>query len=363
MSASFYTGITMKYLLAVLLSLSSSVAVSHVEHHEANIKHKSDKPTQSELVSEIKQLISKAKANRDEKTYKQVLSKINIEEVLNPILFLYMADAQQYFHQFDEALYTLELATELPGAGLMKANILMTQGRFNEATKTCRQLVGKIDELLAITCYSHAISLNGQLEKGYNALSTFVKSKEDKRKKDLQWSYAVLGEMSERLSMLKHAEDYYSKALTINANDVSSRMALSDILIDQKRFDDVVKLTEKNLRYDPVLLRYVRALNIQGDKRMNGYFCELKRRVLSYKNKKEHLHYDTKSEYQLYFTDDIEAAMKDIQQHWNQQKLPRDARLISKVGVLKGAFDVLDEVRQWQLANKLEDQALTQILN
>lgn len=353
----------MKYLLAVLLSLSSSIAVAHVEHHETNIKQKSGNSTQSELVSEIKQLIAIAKAKRDEKSYKQILSKIKIEEVLNPVLFLYMADAQQYFHQFDEALYTLELATELPGAGLMKANILMTQGRFKEATKTCRQLVGKIDELLAITCYSQAISLNGQLEKGYKVLSAFVRSIKDNRENDLQWTYAVLGEMSERLNKLKQAEEYYEKALKIDTNDVSSRIALSDILIDQKRFDDVIKLTEKNLRYDPVLLRYVRALNIQGDKRMNGYFCELKRRVLSYKNKKEHLHYDTKSEYQLYFTDDIETAMKDIQQHWNQQKLPRDARLISKVGVLKGEFEVLDEVRQWQLANKLEDQALTQILN
>lgn len=353
----------MKYLLAVLLSLNSSVILAHVEHHDTNIRFKSNKSDQSEFVTEIKQLVNKAKASRDEKSYKKVLSKIKIEEVLNPVLFLYKADAQQYFHQFDEALYTLELATELPGAGLMKANILMTQGRFNEAINVCRQLVGKIDEVLAITCYSHAISLNGQLKKGYDVLSTFAKSIEIQREKDLQWSYAVLGEMAERLNEVDNAEKYYSKALKIDANDVSSRIALSDILIDQKRFDDVIKLTDKNLRYDPILLRYVRALNIQGDKRMNGYFCELKRRVLSYQNKKEHLHYDTKSEYQLYFTDDLEAAMKDIQQHWNQQKLPRDARLMSKVGVLKGEFEVLDEVRQWQLANRLEDKKLTKILN
>lgn len=55
-------------------------------------------------------------------------------------------------------------------------------------------------------------------------------------------------------------------------------MALADIYINQKRYDDVIKLSKDYLKFDPVLLRYVRALNIQGDLTTNGYFCELKRK-------------------------------------------------------------------------------------
>lgn len=353
----------MKVILIIMFSSVSFFSMAHVESHEVSSQSVVSKNNKSELVTEIKQLITQAKKERDESLYKKIISKIELDEVTDSVLFLYKADAQQYLHKFDEALFTLSLATELSGAKLMKANILLTQGRYKEAAEECKQLIGKLDEVFAITCYSHAISLNGQLEKGHQLLSRFVTVLEKRKFSNLQWPYAVLGEMSERRSDYDKAELFYNKALKIDSNDVASRMALADIFIEQKRYDDALKLTSDFLKFDSVLLRYVRALNIQGDLTTNGYFCELKRRVLRYKNKQEHLHYDTKSEYQLYFTPDIDTALSDIQQHWSQQKLPRDARLISRISFIKGEIDVLDELREWQLANHLEDQSLSEILN
>lgn len=353
----------MKILLIILLSSFSYISAAHVEYNELNGGQKLLKLNNTKFVVEIKKLISQAKNERSEKLYKNIISKIKLDDVKDPVLFLYKADAQQYLHEFDEALFTLSLASELPGAKLMKANILITQGRYNEAAKECRQLVGKIDEVLSVTCYSHAVSLNGELDKGYQLLSNFIGKLKGRREKDLQWSYAVLAEMSERKSDYDQAELLYKKALNIDDNDVASRMALADIYINQKRYDDVIKLSKDYLRFDPVLLRYVRALNIKGDLTTNGYFCELKRRVLGYKKKKEHLHFDTKSEYQLYFTPDIDIALVDIKKHWEQQKLPRDARLISRISFIKGEIDLLDGMREWQMSTNLEDQSLTSILN
>lgn len=54
-------------------------------------------------------------------------------------------------------------------------------------------------------------------------------------------------------------------------------MELADIYINQKRYDDVIKLSKDYLKFDPVLLRYVRAMNIQEDLTTNGYFCEIKK--------------------------------------------------------------------------------------
>ena len=123
------------------------------------------------------------------------------------------------------------------------------------------------------------------------------------------------------------------------------------------RCAEVIEILQKNGE------SYDVALNIQGDLRTSDHFCELKRRVLSYigtsdySKQNQHLHYDLIAEYFLYFSPDSEIALNWAKKHWQQQKTPRDARLLLKVAIAANDEAVIEEVQHWQAMFQTEDKS------
>ena len=193
-------------------------------------------------------------------------------------------------------------------------------------------------------------------------LQKMVKRSENAEVLEQHWAYTTLAEMAERRNEIKTAMLFYERALKLKPNDIPSRIAYADLLISQKQYDKAQQITKDYLRNDLLLLRYVRALNIQGDMRMSDHFCDLKRRVLNYEYKKNHLHYDLMAEYYFYFSTDFDTALAYASKHWQQQKTPRDARLLATVALTAGDEDKLQAIHQWRGQRQLEDKLLDNIL-
>ena len=341
--------------------MATMIVEAHSEHsHHQNEKIELD--DRDSRLNEVRLLMDKASHGNKEDYYSQaakLLDKLKYSSVQSR---LYKAEIQQYFHQFDEAVSTLSGNRHDPATSLMRAGIYFTQGKMTLAQQECKNIFGKVDNLLAITCMAQANSLLGELDKGYQVLTAAIKHVNTDDKQSLAWAYVTLAEMSERRFDRETAKLYYLKALKLNKNDHPSRIAYADLLLEEKKYRQVLSLTKDYLQNDLVMLRYVRALNIQGDPTTSDHFCELKRRVLNYTAKNKHLHYDLLAEYYLYFSDNFEYSLQWAKQHWQQQKTPRDARLLARVAIKAVDSDSLDKISQWRTTYHVEDKGYDRLL-
>ena len=347
-------------LVVVNFCLPATYVLAHSDHR----LYDSESSRQEILaLKQVQRLIEKGSQLGEQDYYLQAEQLLDeIKQPSNEVR-LYKAQIQQYFHNFDTALELLSVNKDDPAAILLRASIYFTQGKARQAHSECKQLFGQVDNLLAITCMAQANSLLGELNKSYKVLEAAITHVKSDDKESLAWSYVVLAEMAERLSDNEQALSFYKKALAINENDIPSRIAYSDILLKEKRFKEVLSLTKNYLHNDLLMLRYVRALNIQGDLRASDHFCELKRRVLNYTDKNRHLHYDLFAEYYLYFSTNFEYSLQWAKRHWQQQKTPRDARLLAKVAIQAADQESLDQITQWRTTLMLEDKNYDQLVN
>ena len=231
-----------KILIVTSMCLATMIAEAHSEHghHQSENIELSDRDSK---LNEVTLLMDKAQHGNKEDYYSQaakLLDKLKYSSVQSR---LYKAEIQQYFHQFDEAVSTLSSNQHDPATSLMRASIYFTQGKMTLAQQECKNIFGKVDNLLAITCMAQANSLLGELDKGYQVLTAAIKHVSTDDKQSHAWAYVTLAEMSERRFDRETAKSYYLKALTLNKNDFPSRIAFADLLLEEKKYQQVLSLT------------------------------------------------------------------------------------------------------------------------
>ena len=351
----------MKYLImTVLLGMSTLVCAHQYHTHSDDDSHK---PQQDNIyLKEAVHLLQQARRDSDETKYLQA------EKILNKIsrqttqVKIYLAEIQQYFHRFDEALYTLQGIRHNTSAELLRAGIYFTQGKFSQAHAECKTLFGRADTLLAMTCTAHANSLQGELVKAYEVLEAAITHVPTKSQQAKAWALVTLAEMSERNDDAVKAKHFYSSALALNPNDLPSRIAYADILLLERDYAKTIELTKNFKSHDLLALRYIRALAHQDFNASKKEFTILKNRIENYSQEKRHLHFDLLAEYHLYFRQDPIKALYWAKRHWQQQKTPRDARLLAQLSIVAEDNTAINELKKWQQGFRLQDKKLEVLL-
>lgn len=349
------------------------IFLSQVQAHSDHIKIKSTLTNAEQKVVQhqsrlmkVEVLLDKGRSLSEEKYYRQARKILQQDKLNSPMSLVYEAEIAQYFHEFDMAIELLNKSKQNVTTHLMKANTYITQGKVEQASESCKKLYGRTETIIYMTCIAKVTSMQGKLDKSYRLMNYLITKYETDKNADktiLHWAYVTTAEMAERMNKPQVAEKYYQQSLKINQHDIATRIAYADILLANKRYKQVEALTRDYLQHDPLMLRYVRALNIQGDLRTSAHFCELKRRILNYDEKKSHLHYDTLAEYYYYFNQGQALAIKYANKHWQQQKTPRDARLLAKVAASQYDEPAIQSIQQWLVVNKTEDALLKSLLS
>jgi len=356
-----------------IIFLAVMVFISNAQAHSDHLKIKTTLSSAEQKVVQhqsglikVEALLDKGRSLSEEKYYRQARELLLNNELNSPMSLVFEAEIAQYFHEFDLAIKLLNKSKQNVTTHLMKANTYITQGKVAQAKKSCKQLYAKTETIIYMTCIAKVTSMQGKLDKSYQLMSYLIKQYENEKnanKAIMHWAYVSTAEMAERMKNPEVAKRLYQKALRIHKNDIATRIAYADILLAEKQYKKVEALTKKYLQHDPLMLRYVRALNIQGDLRTSAHFCELKRRILNYDDKKAHLHYDTLAEYYYYFNQGQDLAHKYANKHWQQQKTPRDARLLAKVAASQYDEPAIQAIQMWLAENKTEDALLTSLLS
>jgi tetratricopeptide (TPR) repeat protein len=137
----------------------------------------------------------------------------------------------QHQHQFVQAINYLNQSIELnpdnSAAILLKANVLLTQGKFAQSKQTCTQLIGKADLLLTTACVLEVMANQDQLSAGYVQLSQLLNQQSLLNSKQKQeWLLQLAADMALRLNKYQEAEQWLAMALS-NVSEGSGKLNLA----------------------------------------------------------------------------------------------------------------------------------------
>jgi tetratricopeptide (TPR) repeat protein len=277
-------------------------------------------------------------------------------------LLLLHATALQYLHRFDEAMTALaRVFAEEPHnaqAWLIKATILLVQGRFSQAREACRPLILASGHLVAVSCLTGVDSLTGHLASSYIALRS-VFNDDPRLPTGLRLSLLnELADMAIRAAVPADAETYLSRAHQLSARDPYTLAAYADFLLLEGRDREVMALLAGSEQQDNLLLRMaIAAAHLHltaADRLRNRYQACLE----AARRDGDLTHLREQARFALEVRGDASEALKLAEQNWNVQHEPADVRIYVAAAHAAHDRDAQNRITAWIRQTHYEDEAL-----
>lgn len=174
-------------------------------------------------------------------------------------VLLIRATLQQYLHEFDAAVASLQQLLARPGGERMAqgwltlATVLRVQGRYAESDIACRRVGQAGAQLHSSACLAENGALRGAVAE---ARTTFSALLADPRLPPATqgWLLTSLAELEQRDGRAAAADAAFRGVLRLG-HDPYASVAYADFLIDQGRPSEALKLLKDETRTDAVLLR------------------------------------------------------------------------------------------------------------
>lgn len=208
--------------------------------------------------------------------------------------WLVRGQLQQYGHDFEGALRSLQRASELAPQATepiaWRAAIHMVQARYAFAGAECDKLAKIADPLLATGCTAYVRSVTGQLIPAYDMLSKAVASVPEADPGLMLWVQTRLAEMAVRLQRWGDAERHYRTALALGRTDQFLLGSHADFLLQRERHAEVLQLLAGWERSDILLLRLALAGRAANDARARDWNAQLRSRFDAAARRGDRLH-------------------------------------------------------------------------
>ena len=272
------------------------------------------------------------------------------------------ATLHQNQHRFDQALIDLDRALQrAPNNGqarLTKAVVLQVRGEFDAALTQCRALARLAEPVVVATCIAAVQSLNGELRPSYERLTKMADQLDRQSPAIRAWVLSYLADMAARLGEWQAAETYYQSALAADPSDAFLLAAYADLLLDQHRPQEAVKLLKGQERADGLLLRLALAQRAAADEKWRANREALASRFAAAKLRNDRVHLREEARFTLHLLDQPDNALALALENWRIQKEPADARLVLDAARAARQPKASAQVRQWLAMKRLEDVAI-----
>jgi hypothetical protein len=288
----------------------------------------------------------------------------DLEQAPQEVLVL-RATLRQRTHQFEAAL--ADLGTVLNAnprsaeARLMRATVLQVQGKGAEAKEDCYALQNLTEELVRVACLASVNAVTGKLRESdaqlYSALKRYPAGQSSLR----SWVLTVLAEMAARAGRVSEAETRFRAALALDTANYYLLAAYGDFLLDSDRPEEVVALLRGKIAADPLLLRYVQALQAQHSKELPALVEQLRDRFAASRLRGDRVHLREEARFTLHVLNAPQAALKLAEENWQIQKEPADVRILLEAALAAGDAAVAGAAMDWLRNCGLEDVKLSQL--
>jgi tetratricopeptide (TPR) repeat protein len=323
-----------------------------------------------QAVTLVRHYIELGRAESDPRYYGYAEAALSpwLQKQTTPEVLTLRATLYQNRHEFPAALDLLNQAIRqqprLAGAWLTRAQILEVQGDYAAALNSCKPLLRLSVPLTAAVCSNAILSLSGQLLPAYQRLYQFVQVAGAENPADQQWAWVTLAEMAERLGDTTKAEAHYQTALQLVARNGYLLATYSDFLLDQKRYNEVIKLLQKETRHDGLLLRLTLAEQPLQLPTTSEHIETLKLRFAASRLRGDTSHQAEEARFVLQLLQQPAAALALAQSNWAVQRESRDARILLEAALADGrnqnaAQPIFDFINQ----NQLQDVRLQALID
>ena len=280
---------------------------------------------------------------------------------------LLRATLKQSTHDFTGALADLDrLIAANPRDGqalLTRATVLTVQGRYAEARADCARIARLTVPLVTIACDAAPASVSGEAASAYQALSGALAAPGADAGL-AEWAHTLAGEIAQRRGDAAAAEAHFRAALALDSRDPYLLAAYADFLLDRNRPAEVVPLLKDYTRNDNLLLRLTlaeaRLLEMRSS--FDAHRSDLEDRFDAARRRGDALHRREEARYALEITGNGARALALARENWKVQRESADLRILLSAAKAAGDTAALREAGDWVRAHRLEDAAITALL-
>ena len=278
------------------------------------------------------------------------------------------ATLQQYLHQFDSAVASLQMLLARPGgqprpqAWLTLATVRRVQGRYADSDAACRQVALTGAALHANACLAENAALRGNVDP---ARAVFTGLLEQGRNPPAiqAWLTTSLAELEQRAGRAPAAEAAYRTALRLEP-DPYTILAYADFLIEQKRPAQALVVLKGQTRSDPVLLRLAIAGTQARAATAAADVAEIRERIALANERPEAkiFHGREQAMFALAVDHDAARALELARGDVTQQRESLDLLVLARAARASGQPAALQEVQRLVTEMGLVDERINALL-
>jgi Tfp pilus assembly protein PilF len=258
----------------------------------------------------------------------------------------------QFRHEFDAALAQLEPALESDqfdaDAWLLFASIQQVRGDVRAARTACVKLIPIADPLIGATCAASTAALGGRSRQGEQLLARALTEPSGASASERAWAWTTLAEMRARLGDADAAETAFKQALALAPNDVYTRAAYADLLLDLNRSRDVRALLATDVaQADATLLRLAIAAQRNADADAAALSESLSQRFAEARARGDRTHQREQARFALAVQRDPPRALALARSNFSAQREPADARILLECAIAAGDTQAAQPALDW----------------
>jgi Tfp pilus assembly protein PilF len=239
----------------------------------------------------------------------------------------------QFRHEFDAGLRQLEPALRSdqfnPDAWLLFASISQVQGNVRAARLACLKLVPIADPLVGTTCVAATAALSGNAANAASLLAKALGEASAATPAERTWAWTILGEVRAAGEDYPGAAAAFDEALRISADDVYTRAAYADLLLDAGNAAKARSiLGDDPRRADALLLRAAIAAQRNHDTDADSLREDLAQRFAEARARGDETHLREQARLALEIDHDAIKALDLAQRNFKEQREPADVRIL-----------------------------------
>jgi Tfp pilus assembly protein PilF len=278
---------------------------------------------------------------------------------------LIYANILQYRHQFDEARVALARALKADPrhdpAWLTLATLDMVQGRHADAATHCGMLARDGAVALGVACGAALRSSTGQAAQSLKLLALLEAQSAGLPEEFRAWIDGLQAEASERLGDAAGAEAHYRRALALTPEDNFLLVAFADLLLDQHRPQEVLRLLAGHEASDTAFLRIVLAQAALQSPELPRYVWAMGARFEALRQRGSEFFGREEVRFALELRHDPQDALALAQANWQQQREPWDARVFLQAALAAGQPQAAQPVLDFIALSHLQDPAIASL--
>ena len=289
------------------------------------------------------------------------------EATMPDTVLMMRATLQQYLHEFDASVASLQRLVARPGnqpraqAWLTLATVRRVQGRYADSDAACQQLAVAGAMLYAKACLAENAALRGDVDSARAVFAALLASGHNPAATQA-WLSTSLAELEQRAGNANAAETAFQRALSFEL-DPYATLAYADFLIEQKRPAQALTLLKGQTRSDAVLLRLAIAGTQAKAASAAADVAEMRERIALANERPDAkvFHGREQAMFALAIDRDAHRALDLARSNVTRQREPLDLLVLSQAARASGDPAALREARRLTTEMGLVDQRIKAI--